>query len=307
MKYPSPQKLSDIAAIINARYVGGSDFEVSGQNEIHVVQKGDIVFVDHPKYYEKALKSNASVILINKEVDCPPGKALLIHDDPFSAFNQLTKHFNPFIPPTAQVDKNTRIGEGTVISPGVFIGPEVSIGNNCIIHPNATITGHTVIGNNVEIHPGVVLGSHGFYYKRRETGYDKLLTGGRVVIEDHVEIGAGSTIDRGVSGDTTIKKGTKIDNLCHVAHDTVIGEKCLIAAHTGIAGCTVLEDDVILWGRVGVKSGITIGKGAVVMANSGVSKSLEGGKEYFGLIAVEAGKKFREMATIRQLANPRKK
>lgn len=306
MKYPSTKKLSEIARIIEAEPVGDPDFEITGQNEIHVVEKGDIVFVDHPKYYDKALKSNASVILINKKVDCPPGKALLIHDDPFAAFNQLTAYFKPFVPPTAQIDENTKIGKGTVISPGVFIGPKVEIGKNCIIHPNVTITGYTIIGDDVEIHPGVVIGSQGFYYKRRESGYDKLLTGGGVVIENRVEIGSGTTIDRGVSADTTLKTGTKIDNLCHIAHDTVIGENCLIAAHTGVAGCCVLEDNVTLWGRVGVKSGVTIGKGAVIMANSGVSKSLEGGKEYFGLIAGELREKFREMAAVRRLANPNK-
>lgn len=306
MFYPEKQKLSDIAAIIGAEFVGDPDFLITGQNEIHVVQKGELVFVDHPKYYDKALNSNASVILINKKTDCPPGKALLIHDDPFSAFNLLTARFRPYTPPTAQIHPEAQIDESTVIGPGVFIGPNVKIGKDCIVHPNATILGHTTIGNNVIIHPGCVLGGDAFYYKKRETGFDRLLSGGRVLVEDEVEIGSGTTIDRGVSGDTTIKKGTKIDNLCQIGHDTVIGKNCLIAAHTGIAGCTVLEDDVTLWGRVGVNSGITIGKGASVYASSGVSKTLEGGKQYFGTIAQEASKTFREMAAVRRLANPRK-
>ena len=274
MKYPSVQRLQDIARLIGAEFAGDPDFEITGQNEIHVVQPGEIVFVDHPKYYDKALKSKASVILINKTVDCPKGKALLIHKDPFAAFNQLTKQFSPFIPNEGMINASLKAGKGTLIQPGVFIGPKVKIGKNCLIHANVTITGNTVIGDGVEIGAGCIIGSEAFYYKKRETGYDKLLTGGRVVIEDNVELGAGTTIDCGVSGDTVIGAGTKIDNLCHIAHDTVVGKNCLIAAQTGIAGCAVVEDEVTIWGRVGIKSDLVIGKGAEVFACSCVGKSI---------------------------------
>ena len=250
MRFPQPYTLEQIATIINAKYVGASDFPVLGMNEIHVVQAGDIVFVDHPKYYEKALHSKATIVLINKEVECPEGKALLISDDPFRDFNKLTDFFKPFQKATALIAPSAHIGENTVVQPGAFVGNNVVIGNNCRIHSNVSIYDDCVIGDNVTIHAGTVLGADAFYYKKRPEGFDKLKSGGRVVIEDNVDLGALCTIDRGVTGDTTIKKGTKIDNQVHIGHDTVVGEKCLIASQTGIAGCVVIENEVTIWGQV---------------------------------------------------------
>ena len=301
MRFPQPYTLEQIATIINAKYVGASDFPVLGMNEIHVVQAGDIVFVDHPKYYEKALHSKATIVLINKEVECPEGKALLISDDPFRDFNKLTDFFKPFQKATALIAPSARIGENTVVQPSTFVGNNVVIGNNCRIHSNVSIYDDCVIGDNVTIHAGTVLGADAFYYKKRPEGFDKLKSGGRVVIEDNVDLGALCTIDRGVTGDTTIKKGTKIDNQVHIGHDTVVGEKCLIASQTGIAGCVVIEDEVTIWGQVGMTSGITIGKKAVILAQSGVSKSLEGNQTYFGYPAGEAREKYREMSALKQL------
>ncbi len=301
MKFPKPQTLKEIADVLKVEYVGSPDFPVLGMNEIHVVEEGDIVFVDHPKYYDKALESKATIVLINKKVECPEGKALLISDDPFRDFNKLTLHFNPFKPANSAIADTAEIGEGTVIQPNVFIGNHVKIGKNCLIHSNVSIYDNCVIGNNVTIHAGTVLGADAFYYKNRPEGFDKLISGGRVVIEDNVDIGASCTIDRGVTGDTTIKEGAKLDNQIQIGHDTVIGKKCLIASHTGIAGCTVLEDEVTLWGQVGVISGITIGKKAVVLAQSGVGRSLEGGKTYFGSPAEEAREKMKQMAYIKQV------
>lgn len=299
MKFPKPQTLEDIAKILNCDYVGHAEFPVLGMNEIHIVEPGDIVFVDHPKYYEKALNSAATTILINKQVDCPEGKALLISDDPFYDFNILTKHFNPFISSKQSIAPSAVIGKNTVIQPNVFVGNNVKIGNNCLIHANVSIYDNTLIGNNVTIHSGTVLGGDAFYYKNRPEGFDKLISGGRVVIQDYVDLGALCTIDKGVSGDTTIGEGTKIDNQVHVGHDTVIGKKCLIASQTGIAGCVIIEDEVTLWGQVGVTSGITIGKKAIISAQSGVSKTLEGGKSYFGTPAEDFRKKYKELASIR--------
>ena len=303
MRFPQPYTLQQIATIINAKYVGASDFPVLGMNEIHVVQAGDIVFVDHPKYYEKALHSKATIVLINKEVECPEGKALLISDDPFRDFNKLTDFFKPFQKATALIAPSARIGENTVVQPGTFVGNNVVIGNNCRIHSNVSIYDDCVIGDNVTIHAGTVLGADAFYYKKRPEGFDKLKSGGRVVIEDNVDLGALCTIDRGVTGDTTIKKGTKIDNQVHIGHDTVVGEKCLIASQTGIAGCVVIENEVTIWGQVGMTSGITIGEKAVILAQSGISKSLEGGQTYFGYPAGEAREKYKEMSALKQLIN----
>ena len=307
MKFNKEQKLIDIAAILDCNYVGEDDFSVLGMNEIHVVVPGDIVFVDHPKYYTKALDSAATIVLINKEVECPKGKALLVSDDPFRDFNKLTKHFNPFIASTASISESAVIGENTVIQPNVFIGNNVTIGNNCLIHPNVTIYDGCVLGNNVIIHSGTVLGADAFYYKNRETGFDKLISGGRVVLEDNVDLGALCTLDRGVTGDTLVKEGTKIDNQVHIGHDSVIGKKCLIASQTGIAGCVIIEDEVTLWGQVGVTSGITIGKKAVVLAQTGITKSLVGNKNYFGTPAAEARDKMKEIAGVRQLLKDNQK
>ncbi|MER3373631.1 MAG: UDP-3-O-(3-hydroxymyristoyl)glucosamine N-acyltransferase [Allomuricauda sp.] len=301
MKFPKAHTLKEISEIIGSDYVGDDTFPIFGMNEIHVVEEGDIVFVDHPKYYDKALQSKASVVLINKKVDCPKGKALLISDDPFRDFNKLTRHFKPFQSANASISDTAEIGEGTIIQPNVFIGNHVKIGQHCVIHPNVTIYDNCIIGNNVIIHSGTVLGADAFYYKNRPEGFDKLLSGGRVVIEDRVDIGASCTIDRGVTGDTTIKEGSKLDNQIQVGHDTVIGKKCLIASQVGIAGCVVIEDEVTLWGQVGIISGATIGKKAVVYAQTGVSKSLEGGKTYFGSPVEEAREKMKQIAHVRQI------
>lgn len=307
MKFPRKYTLKEIADIIEATFVGPYDFPISGFNEIHVVEEGDIVFVDHPKYYDKALHSKATVILINKEVECPEGKALLISEDPFTDFNKLTKHFNPFIAVNSAISKSAIIGKNTVIQPNVFIGNNVKIGANCLIHPNVTIYDNCVLGNNVTIHAGTVLGADAFYYKKRPSGYDKLMSGGSVIIEDNVDIGALCTIDRGVSANTTVKKGTKIDNQVQVGHDTIIGENCLIASQTGIAGCVIIENNVTLWGQVGTNSGITIGEGAVVLGQTGVTKSLKGGISYFGTPVEESRKKLKEIAEIKQMIKNQKK
>ena len=299
MKFATPQTIEGIARILNCDYIGNAEFPVFGMNEIHVVASGDIVFVDHPKYYEKALTSKATIILINKKVDCPDGKSLLISDDPFRDFNILTNYFNPFIAATSTISKSAIIGENTVLQPNVFVGNNVKIGNDCLIHSNVCIYDNAVIGNNVTIHSGTILGADAFYYKNRPDKFDKLLSGGNVVIEDYVDIGALCTIDKGVTASTIIKEGTKIDNQVHIGHDTVIGKRCLIASQVGISGCVIIEDFVTIWGQAGITSGVTIGEKAIVSAQSGVSKSLEGHKSYFGTPAGDFRKKYKELASIR--------
>jgi len=301
MKFNTPQTLEEIAKIIDCDYIGNAEFPVLGMNEIHVVQPGDIVFVDHPKYYDKALLSKATIVLINKEVDCPEGKALLISKDPFRDFNKLTQHFRPFVSASSAIANTAIIGENTVIQPNVFVGNKVKIGNNCIIHSNVSIYDNTVIGNNVIIHAGTVIGSDAFYYKNRPEKFDKLLSGGNVVIEDNVDIGALCSIDKGVSDSTRIGEGTKLDNQVHIGHDTVLGIRCLVASQVGISGCVVIEDFVTIWGQVGITSGIVIGEKAIISAQSGVSKSLAGHKSYFGTPADDFRKKYKEIASIRRI------
>jgi UDP-3-O-[3-hydroxymyristoyl] glucosamine N-acyltransferase len=202
------------------------------------------------------------------------------------------------------ISDSSTIGAGTVIMPNVFIGNQVSIGKNCLIYPNITILDYCVIGDNVTIQSGTVIGSDAFYYNKktnRDIHYKKMTSCGRVVIEDWVEIGAGCTIDRGVSHDTRIGAGTKMDNLVQIGHDTVIGKNCLFASQVGIAGATTIEDNVILWGQVGVSKTLTIGKDAVLYAQSGVPASLEGGKVYFGSPAIEAKEKMKELVCIKRI------
>lgn len=301
MKFPKPYTLKEIAQLIECNFIGDDDFSVLGMNEIHVVESGDIVFVDHPKYYDKALNSAATIILINKEVECPEGKALLVSDDPFRDFNKLINHFKPFQASSGSISTSAKIGKNTTIQPNCFIGHNVVVGDNCIIHSNVSIYDDAIIGNDVTIHAGTVLGANAFYYKKRTEGYDRLKSGGRVVIEDYVDIGAACTIDRGVTADTRIGRGSKLDNQIQIGHDTIIGEKCLIASQVGIAGCVVVEDHVTIWGQVGIKSGITIAKGTELYAQSGLGHSTDENKTYFGTPAFEAREKFKEMAYIRKI------
>jgi UDP-3-O-[3-hydroxymyristoyl] glucosamine N-acyltransferase len=301
MKLIPPQPVSGLAAITGAELSGNKELAVTGINEIHRVEAGDLTFVDHHRYYSKALASAASVILINKKTECPEGKALLISEDPFRDFNLLTRHFRPSVFTEKMISDTAKIGEGTRIGPGSFIGSHVTIGTNCLIYPNVTICDHTVIGNDSVIHPGTVIGSDAFYFKRRPEGYDRLLSCGRTVIGNRVEIGANCTINRGVTADTIIGDGTKMDCLVQVGHDTVIGKNCLFASQVGIAGVVNIGDNVILWGQVGVQKDLTIGEGAVVLGQSGIGSSLEGNKTYFGSPAEEAMRKWREIALIRKL------
>lgn len=301
MQFPSKTTVQDLVDIIQVTCIGDSTKVVPGMNEIHAVTQGDLIFVDHPKYYKKALHSVAGVILINEKMPCPEGKTLLISDDPFRDYNRLTERFRPFESQNKAISDTAVIGKNTIIQPNCFIGNHVQIGDNCLIHPNVIISDHTVIGNNVTINAGTVIGGNAFYYKKREKGYDRLLSGGRVVIADWVEIGCSCTIDRGVSGDTFIDQGTKLDNQVHVGHDTRIGKNCLIVSQVGIAGCVVIEDEVTIWGQVGIKSEVVIGEKTTIYAQSGVTKSLEANKTYFGLPAVEYQTKLREMITLKKL------
>jgi len=304
MKFPSPVSIEWIATLINASIEGNTAGFATGINEIHKVEEGDLVFVDHPKYYTKCINSAASFIIIDQSTECPAGKALLIVEQPFEAYLKIVSQFRPFHVATTMIDPTASIGEGSYVAPNAFIGQHVSIGKNCTIHPNVSILDHCIIGDNVVIQAGTTIGSDAFYYntkKNRDVWYKKMSSCGRVVLEDFVEIGAGCTIDRGVTHDTIIGEGTKMDNMVHVGHDVVVGKNCLFAAQVGIAGATTIEDGVILWGQVGVNKTINIGKNAVVMGQSGVANSLEGGKTYFGYTAEEAISKRREMIWVKRI------
>jgi UDP-3-O-[3-hydroxymyristoyl] glucosamine N-acyltransferase len=301
MKLNPSLSVKEIAQLLKAQFIGNPDQIVSGLNEIHIVEPGDLTFVDHPKYYHKALFSKATTIIINTKVECPEGKSLIFSDQPFNDYVSLVKRFRPFEKCEVPVSPKAEIGEGTIIQPGAFIGNHVKIGRNCLIHANVSIYDHCVIGDNVIIHSNSVIGADAYYFQHRPEGYTKFESCGRVILEDNVEIGALCSIDKGVSGDTIIGWGTKFDNHVQVGHDTVIGKNCLIGAHCAIAGVTKIEDDVILWAKVVINKDIVIGKGTILLATSGVDKSLEGGKTYFGIPAEEARKKWREIALMRRL------
>jgi UDP-3-O-[3-hydroxymyristoyl] glucosamine N-acyltransferase len=304
MKFPSPVSLQWMADFLGAELMGNKNDMATGINELHKVEKGDLAFVDHPKYYDTCIRSAASFIIINKVVPFPEGKALLVVDQPFEAYLKIVKHFRPFEPAVKNISDTSVIGEGTYIYPGAFIGHHVVIGKNCMIHPNVTILDYSLIGNNVVIQAGTVIGSDAFYYntkKDREVWYKRMQSCGRVVIEDDVEIGASCTIDRGVTNDTLIGRGTKMDNMIHVGHDTSIGKNCLIAAQVGIAGAVIIGNGVTLWGQVGVSKTLTIGDNATILAQSGVPASLDGNKIYFGYPAEDAAKKKKELVWIKRI------
>jgi UDP-3-O-[3-hydroxymyristoyl] glucosamine N-acyltransferase len=305
MKFPAPVSAQWIADLIQAEIAGNTTAEAYGINEIHKVEHGDLVFVDHPKYYDTCLNSAANFIIINtKDVTIPGDKTLLIVKEPFEAYLKIVDHFRPFIATERSISEDVVIGEGSVIMPNVFIGPQVIIGKNCVIHPNVSLLGYISIGDDVVIQAGTVIGSDAFYYntkKDRAVWYKKMQSCGGVVIEDGVEIGAGCTIDRGVTAETRIGRGTKMDNMVHIGHDSTIGRNCLFAAQVGIAGVTIIEDGVTLWGQVGVSKTLTIGANAVVLAQSGVPSSLAGGKTYFGYPAEDAGIKRRELVWIKRI------
>lgn len=301
MKFIIPITLEQAANELGCRFSGNPDFLITGINEIHMVETGDITFVDHPKYYKKVLESSASVIIINSEEISSNNKSLIFSSDPFSSYVSLVKKFRSFNPASQPVSPTAIIGKNTVIQPGAFIGNHVTIGNNCIIHSNVSIYDYTIIGDDVIIHANSVIGADAYYFQQHSGVYRKLESCGRVIIGNRVEIGALCSIDKGVSGDTTIGDGCKFDNHVQVGHDTQIGGNCLIGAHSAIAGVTTIEDDVVIWARVVINKDIVVGKGAVILATSGLDKSVEGGKTYFGSPALEARQKWREMVAVKQL------
>jgi len=307
MDFKKPFSLGEIAKIINGKVIGDSNAVVTGLNELHIVRSGDISFVDHPKYYNKVLESAASYIIINKEVDAPVGKSLILHESPMDAFNMLIAYSRPMVPASSMVSTSAEIGKGTIIQPGAFVGNNVTIGINCIIHANVSIYDNSVIGNNVILHSNTVIGGDAYYFQKRENGYNKFLSAGRVVLGDNVEIGASCSIDKGVTGDTIIGDGTKMDNQCQVGHDTIIGKHCLIGAFAAIAGVTVIEDEVIIWARVAINKDIVIGKKAVILATSAVDKTIEGDKVYMGSPVMEVRQYWRQFVALKQVPDLLKK
>ena len=318
MKFDKAIPVKALAKQIGATDIIGDDtLNALGINEIHHVKKGDITFSDVQKYFDKALKSNATIIILNEKVESiPEGKAVLVHPQPFEAYDSIVRTQRPFMPlseatraGSINVADSAVVHESVVLEPNVVIGNHVRIGVGSYIQANAVIHDFTIIGKNVQIGAGALIGTDAFYFKRNAdikegestVRYKKWRSGGRVVIEDGVDIGAGCTINKGVSSDTIIGAGTKLDAQVHIGHDVKIGKNCLLAAQVGIGGNSIIEDEVVLYGQVGVAQNVRIGKNALVSAKSGVSKDLEGGKAYFGIPAQEAKDAYKELALLRQL------
>jgi UDP-3-O-[3-hydroxymyristoyl] glucosamine N-acyltransferase len=301
MQLKTPLAVADLAQRFGLQLLGRADLAVTGISELHHAQDGDLIFVDHPKYYDKALQSAASAILIDQDVPPPAGKCLLVTPTPFAVYNELVREARPATPITAPVSSRARIGAGTHVEPGAIIDAGVVIGADCYIAANAVIRDGTRIGDRVRIQSGAVIGSEAFYFRRTPEGYEPWHSGGHVVIEDDVDIGPNCTIARGVSSATHIGRGTKLDSQVQIGHDVKVGAHCLLAAQVGIAGNTTVGEWCILQGQVGIAQNLTIGPRCIILAKSGVSKSLESGREYFGYPAQEARTAFKELALLRRL------
>jgi UDP-3-O-[3-hydroxymyristoyl] glucosamine N-acyltransferase len=301
MRLRQPITAAQLTKQLNATLLGDGDLLVTGINEIHHVEEGDLTFVDFHKYYGVALASAASVILIDQARPCPPNKALLIVAEPFRCYDGLVRAERPERHWHGTVDPSATIGDGSWVAPGAIVGPGAIIGDSCRINANAVIGEGVVLEDGVVIGAGSIIGEEGFYFKKTDEGYLTWRSGGGVLLETGVEIGANCTIARGISSITTIGRGTKLDAQVQIGHDCRIGKHCLMAAQVGIAGNTTVGDWCIFQGQVGIAQNLTIGDRTIILAKSGVSKSLEGGKEYFGYPAQEARTAFKDIAVLRRL------
>jgi UDP-3-O-[3-hydroxymyristoyl] glucosamine N-acyltransferase len=301
MKLSKAIHVKTLAEKYNCEIYGNLDQLAYGINEIHKVEPGDICFADIPKYFDKVIESAATIIILSKKVDIPKGKTLFVHPEPFQVYNQISLDQHPVNVLTTSIDPTASIGTGTIVEPGAIIGPNVNIGKDCFIQALAVIREDTIIGDRVRIQSGALVGTDAFYFKRENEKYLKWNSCGRVIIGDDVEVGAGCTINKGVSGDTVIGAGTKMDSQIHIGHGAVIGKNCLMAAQVGVGGKTIIEDNVVMYGQVGIAQNLHIGKGAIILAKSGVSKNLKGGKMYFGVPAEESRQAMKELAALRRL------
>jgi UDP-3-O-[3-hydroxymyristoyl] glucosamine N-acyltransferase len=303
MDFPQSISVAEIAGWIGARISGDGALQLNGVNEIHKVREGDITFVDHPKYFHASLTSAASAIIVPSDMECPPGKALLVVEKPFLAYEQVVNRFRAFTPILTDTKEGQQIDPSAIIEDGAIIGSHVHIGKDSYIQSGAIIRPYSYLGERVIIHSGAIIGTQAFYFKKWPEGFQAWTACGRVIIEDDVWVGSGATIAQGVSGDTIIGAGTKIDCQVMIGHGAVIGKNCLIAAQAGIAGKTIIGDWVTIYGQAGLAQNLRIGDRATILAQSGVSRDLDGGKSYFGYPAEESRIKFRELAALRAMSS----
>lgn len=310
MRFHRPYTSAEIAERLGMRVQGPKDAEITGLNDTHIVSPGEVCFADHPRYLSKALKSEAAAIIVREGL-FPVGassKVFFTASDPFEAFVELIRMVQEDARNSGHLGAPPQVHPTARVAEGVHLGNDVTVGPGTVIHPHVVIYNNCHIGAHCVIHSGSIIGADAFYFRRRgNTGLDKFISCGRVILEDHVEVGALCTIDRGVTGDTRLGAHTKLDDQVHIGHDVSVGQRVLMAAQCGIAGFCVLEDDVVLWGQVGVTKEVRIGAGAQVLARSGVMNHLEPGKKYFGNPAVEAFQKHREIILRQRLSEVFKK
>ncbi|TMJ04456.1 MAG: UDP-3-O-(3-hydroxymyristoyl)glucosamine N-acyltransferase [Alphaproteobacteria bacterium] len=305
---------------------------INGIAPLDRASPGDLAFMQNQKFAHHFAVTRAGICLTTEKfaAKAPAHLALLVTPAPYRAFVAVAQKLYPgalrpsslfeatgvapsalihpsarleagvIIDPAAVIGPRAEIGAGTVIAPGAVIGPDVRIGRDCVIGAGATIV-HALIGDRVVIHAGARIGQDGFGYLPGAAGHGKIPQVGRVIIQDNVEIGANTTIDRGAIRDTVIGEGTKIDNLVQIAHNVEIGRHCVLAAHTGISGSCTVGDYVMMGGRVGLTDNVTVGAGAMIGAGAGVIHDIPAGEKWIGAPAVPAKEFFRSVAALRKL------
>jgi UDP-3-O-[3-hydroxymyristoyl] glucosamine N-acyltransferase len=331
------RKVKEIAEAVKARLLGDGDVQVSGVASIASASSNDLVFVEDENHLSQALKSRAGAVIAGKFASDAEGKPLLICGHPKLAFARAAKFLQDEDQPTgsrvhasavihssvrlgtrvmveelAVIAEGAEIGEGTRIGAGCAIGLGVKIGDECEIYPNVTVYPGTTLGDHVIVHAGAVLGSDGFGYVRdpQSGRYEKFPQVGRLVIEDDVEIGANTTIDRGALDETRIGRGSKIDNLVHIGHNCQLAENVVIAAQTGLSGSIVIENDVVLGGQVGIGEHARIGEGVMLGGQGGVlpNKVLRGkGIAFWGTPAQPVRQYLKQLAALARISGREKK
>jgi UDP-3-O-[3-hydroxymyristoyl] glucosamine N-acyltransferase len=336
---PAAISLGEIAAIASVELPQGTDplQQISGAAPLEQARSQDVAYMDHPKYLDALARTRAGVVLVARKFahGTPPGVVTLVLDKPYPVYAALLARLYPeamcpgslfaaqgvspgsVVHPTARLETGVtvdpgavigpgaEIGEGSIIAANAVIGPQVRIGRACAVGAGASVI-HALIGNRVIIHPGVRIGQDGFGFAMGPGGHRKVPQIGRVIIQDDVEIGANTTVDRGASRDTVIGEGTKIDNHVQIAHNVVIGRHCIIVAQTGISGSARLDDYVVLGGQVGVIGHVRIGTGAQIAATSNVNTDVPPGARWGGTPARPVQDWFREMTTLKKLASRKK-
>jgi UDP-3-O-[3-hydroxymyristoyl] glucosamine N-acyltransferase len=338
LRHPPGLTVGEIAALTGADLQDVTSYSQRMTNvaPIDLAEAGDLTFVDNLKFAQGLKSTRAGAVLISKHFHChvPSGLVVLLTPEPYKCFVLVARELYPdtlcpsslfetegiapgasvhpsaqlasgvTVDPGALVGPRATVGAGTLIGVNTVIGPDVRIGRNCSIGPGCSIT-NTIIGDRVVIHPGCHIGQDGFGYIMSATGHLKVPQVGIVVIENDVEIGAGTAVDRGGIRNTVIGEGTKIDNLVQIAHNVVIGHHCIIAGQSGLSGSVTLGDFVVLGARVGIRQHVTVGKGARLAARSSVMRDVPAGALWGGFPNAKPLRQFlREVVTLEQLASP---